>query len=378
MNIDITLIHSIGKIAVAIIVLLAFFLLTVKSRIKKSNFIFSLFLLLVAFDLCGLFIYEWLNHHPLIDVFRRTVSLLQMPLVYFYVQSICYQDFKINLSLLKHGIFYIAGLLLFVPRFAFFTTVEQSQLLNDPQTIELIIKNIIGEIQYFVYVFLIFKTLANYKKLYQENYASYDSTAYVWLFQMTIISLVAHVFSLTKDFMILYANSSLVLVAHLVISIIVLLVICWLVLKTLYHPSIARGISFDQKPIASNKKDNTLDNPISEDVQLELDELNKFMEKHKPYMEPDLTIESLAEMHGMESKDLSTLINYHLGQNFFNFINTHRINKAKIILKNPNQKTTTILQVLYEVGFNSKSSFNTAFKKYTGQTPSAYRKSFNN
>ena len=60
--------------------------------------------------------------------------------------------------------------------------------------------------------------------------------------------------------------------------------------------------------------------------------------------------------------------------NFFDFINQFRIDEARSILKNPEKKQFTVLEILYEVGFNSKSSFNTAFKKHTGLTPTQYRK----
>ena len=75
------------------------------------------------------------------------------------------------------------------------------------------------------------------------------------------------------------------------------------------------------------------------------------------------------------SYDLSVLINHHLNQHFFDFINEYRIQKAMQILKNPSKKKLTILEILYEVGFNSKSSFNTAFKKHTNQTPTEFRNS---
>jgi AraC-like DNA-binding protein len=73
-------------------------------------------------------------------------------------------------------------------------------------------------------------------------------------------------------------------------------------------------------------------------------------------------------------RQLSVLINQYLNQHFFDFVNEYIINKAKEILKNPEKKEVTILEILYEVGFNSKSSFNTAFKKHTGLTPTQFRK----
>ncbi len=372
MTIDINIIHSIGKIAVTILVLLAFFLLTVKSHIRHANRFFAAFLLLVAFDLCGLFIYEWLNTHPYIDLIRRTCSLLQMPLFYFYVKAICYRDFQFKFTSLKHSFAFVLTWLLILPRFIFLEGSAQSQFLQDPQHIELIVKHLIGEIQYFIYIFLIFKTLANYKKLYQENYANYDQTAYHWLFQMTLISVCAHLFGMTKDAMTLLADPNWVLIAHLVVSLNVLAIICWLVLKALYHPSITRGFESDQKSITQTLPATT-NQQLPTEIHTQIDQLKSFMQDKEPYLDPELSIESLAQMHAIPSKALSTLINHHLGQNFFIFINSYRIQKAQQLLKDPKNAHQTVLEILYQVGFNSKSSFNTAFKKYTGKTPTAYR-----
>jgi AraC-like DNA-binding protein len=77
-------------------------------------------------------------------------------------------------------------------------------------------------------------------------------------------------------------------------------------------------------------------------------------------------------------RDLSLLINHKLDQHFFDFINSFRIEKAKKILEDSSKNKTTVLEILYEVGFNSKSSFNTAFKKHVGLTPTQYRKNMNN
>ena len=74
-------------------------------------------------------------------------------------------------------------------------------------------------------------------------------------------------------------------------------------------------------------------------------------------------------------RELSALINHKLNQHFFDFVNEYRIKKAMEILRDPENDRMTVLEILYEVGFNSKSSFNTVFKKYCGQTPTQYRKS---
>jgi AraC-like DNA-binding protein len=97
------------------------------------------------------------------------------------------------------------------------------------------------------------------------------------------------------------------------------------------------------------------------------------MQDEKPFLEPELTLQQLAARLSLKPKMLSLVINEKLGRNFFDFINHYRIEEAKRMLTNPEDKKITILEVLYEVGFNSKSSFNTLFKKYTGLTPSAFK-----
>ena len=82
-------------------------------------------------------------------------------------------------------------------------------------------------------------------------------------------------------------------------------------------------------------------------------------------------------MLSLRPKILSQVINETIGQTFFDFINRYRIEEAKRLLTNPADKKITVLEVLYEVGFNSKSSFNKNFKKVTGQSPSEYLSSLN-
>jgi AraC-like DNA-binding protein len=70
---------------------------------------------------------------------------------------------------------------------------------------------------------------------------------------------------------------------------------------------------------------------------------------------------------------LSRIINERRNQSFNDFVNQYRIEEACRRLTDPGWKNMTILQIAYETGFYSKSVFNTAFKKFTGQTPSQYR-----
>ena len=79
-------------------------------------------------------------------------------------------------------------------------------------------------------------------------------------------------------------------------------------------------------------------------------------------------------MLNLNTVKVSNLLNTGFHKNYNDFINEYRIEKAKEILSDASKNKVTVLEILYEVGFNSKSSFNTAFKKHTNQTPTEFRK----
>jgi AraC-like DNA-binding protein len=103
--------------------------------------------------------------------------------------------------------------------------------------------------------------------------------------------------------------------------------------------------------------------------------LESFMEKGKPYLDPEINLPRLAESLNMPSHYLSQVINEHFGSNFFEFINRYRVEEIKRRIDDPAYKNLTILGIAFESGFNSKSAFNRVFKNTTGLTPSEYKRS---
>lgn len=106
-------------------------------------------------------------------------------------------------------------------------------------------------------------------------------------------------------------------------------------------------------------------------------QVDEGIRRDKIYMEPDITLDSLAESLGIMPRDLSTLINRHFGINYYEFINRYRIEEAKRMLTSDEYKNTTITDIYLQVGFNSKSVFYTFFKKIEGITPTQCRKNAN-
>lgn len=103
--------------------------------------------------------------------------------------------------------------------------------------------------------------------------------------------------------------------------------------------------------------------------------LQHYMKQERPYLNPQLSLDDLATALGTTRHELSKVINHGFGKNFFDFINTFRVNAfIDTYRQNGATEKKTFLEVAYEVGFNSKSAFNRAFRKETEHSPSEYLK----
>jgi AraC-like DNA-binding protein len=137
-----------------------------------------------------------------------------------------------------------------------------------------------------------------------------------------------------------------------------------------------RGVAFVQMPHTEVPEEETVKyqgSSLSSARVRELGrQLSRFMEEEKPYLEAKVTIGDLAQRIGWPVNDLSRVINEGLGQNFYDFINSYRVAEFKELLIDPDNHQYTLLSLAHDAGFNSKSTFNAIFKKFTGMTPSEY------
>ena len=98
------------------------------------------------------------------------------------------------------------------------------------------------------------------------------------------------------------------------------------------------------------------------------------MEKYKPYLNPDFCMADFSEQIGVSGHLISEVTNGLMKQNFFDYVNNYRVEEFKNLLKDPEKKNEKLMFLAYEVGFNSRTTYNNAFKKFTGKTPSEYKK----
>lgn len=107
------------------------------------------------------------------------------------------------------------------------------------------------------------------------------------------------------------------------------------------------------------------------EIQSKLEEV---MVLHERYKNPNLTLADLATELNLSDREISTYVNDVLGMNFSEYVTQLRVKKVQELLSTDDAQKFTLMALAEEAGFSSKSSFNAAFKRITGQTPSAYRK----
>ena len=151
------------------------------------------------------------------------------------------------------------------------------------------------------------------------------------------------------------------------------------------------GVTFDDAVTTSAPEVTTLLEPVlkikeeakyknsglTDDALEELaSSLDRLMKKEQLYREGELKLEVLADRLGVARHAVSQVINQVYGVNFFEFINLLRIEEAKRLLSSTDKKEMNIIDVAYTIGYNTKNTFNTAFKRITGITPTAFRNQF--
>ncbi len=115
-----------------------------------------------------------------------------------------------------------------------------------------------------------------------------------------------------------------------------------------------------------------------EEVTLYLSATTSLLEDEELYLDPTLSLKSLAGSLDLHPNKLSWLLNEHIGKNFNEFVNSYRLEAFKIKSLDPANSHLTLLGLAYESGFNSKTVFNTFFKKMENLTPKAWVKAQKN
>jgi len=332
-------------------VLFAFVLFSHKGEKKVSNVLLAVFLLVLASQFSLFIIDEFdlstLNTNAYLCVFGFAYG----PLLYLYSNSLIFDYFKFKPAYLYH----------FIPSIVIFI----SPFMGYPLCLK------IGSLLYLslgIYVVLAIKQLIVYRKIVLQTQSSFSRKNLKWLQWTMIIFTIALLLDIINQFVFPLYLPFDISITHLTL----LFLVNWIFYKGLKQPQLFLGISETDSAIISDSLKENIE--TLEDVQTELAHIKQYFETHKPYTNSDISLHNLAIELEIPVRRLSYLINNYFNQNFMGFINHYRIEQAKERFINPVDPKETILEVMYDIGFSSKSSFNTIFKQTTGLTPSEYKK----
>ena len=155
------------------------------------------------------------------------------------------------------------------------------------------------------------------------------------------------------------------------------LLLYWIGYQGLYRYNVVQDRIMLRKDIAKSEKfidiSSTPNPEMNEKHQREFEKYHQYIINNKRFLDPDLTMNSLSTELGVSVSHLSKLINSYSGYNFSDYVNSLRVEQAKRFLADPDFNHYTIVSIGLECGFNSRSTFYAAFKKFTLQTPTEYQ-----
>ena len=297
---------------------------------------------------------------------------LNGPLLYLYVISIIRSDFTLGSRHRWHLLPLVVYFLFLIFAFYSQTHMQKVALIDLYQfdldwqfvTMDTLIKS--SRFAYFIMSIYLINKYREQLKDYQSSIENIDLT---WLkilvLGFALVSLVGVLLSISKVVNLFYTvDISLQIFLGLTTYYANLILVCFLLFFS------AANISSVAK-VKDQSKSSYEDYEANEEY---VDRVIKFMDDEKPYLKSNITLDTLSELIDVPARELTALLNGHFKMNYYEFINNYRIKEAKLILAQDVNQEKTISDVFLAVGFNSKSVFNTFFKKNVGVTPTDFRK----
>jgi AraC-like DNA-binding protein len=371
-----TLLTILSTFVVGQLLLLSLFLITSRKGKRISNVLLALFFFLLLINLAdGIISYfGFYTRFPQLAHIEDGFVFLFGPVLYFYTLSFVYRDFAFRardiLHTLPFAVLTIAYQLYYHLQPEEYQTKIQEAIVNRSLPAGFYVFAFLIYAHVCVYIYFAYRHIKLYRIEIRQSFSSVDKLNLEWLsFMLTafaILLFLSFVYTFIPPLGLRNLFDPLFILSLLFIFFFASAIV-W---KGLRQPEIFAGINH---PVIVEPKYSGTIGTDEKDSAIQL--ISTLMVRDKIFLDPELTLEKMAERTPYSAKRLSQLINSTYNQNFFDFINSYRIKEAEIILKEPQRPKPTILEVMYACGFSSKSSFNTIFKQKTGMTPSDYRKS---
>lgn len=343
--------------------MLSFFFFFKKKGDKVANNILGVYLMLFSLNIVYNVLYwsQIIYTIPYIAIFALLITfwVSYPPLIYFYTRRVVERK-KFSAKDLIHAVPLAVMIAFHIPFFILSPSKKQEVLFN-------------GQFGEFVFnaahnlgiiiVLMIFYTILTYFK-FKNNQLGYNKKRWLkWL----VGSFACYVFAMTSYYVL--SRLGLITTGHdYFITYTLIFFVGMVSYFGFVQPDVFDGLSMDKVlPFKKYKKTG-----LTESHSLELKtSLVNFMTSEKPYLNSDLRLDDMANKLNLSRHHMSQIINEHFDTNFFDFINSYRIEESKRLLIN--ETDLNITDVIFSSGFNNRVSFYKAFKNHTGITPTEFK-----
>lgn len=352
--------------------LFLFIILIRKKENKLANKVLAFTMIAFAIDLTGEISVRtgFVENIFWIMIFVGSLPYLYGPLIYLYTKFLttARKNFK-----LKDSIHLVPFLITFVFYifFVFSTTYEYKVALTNyaekPPAFVLFFGSAIPFVGIF-YSLLTIKVANEFNKNIRDRFSDIEKIDLYWLTYLAYSNLVIWVVVILAYLINIVFDSWVY--ANILIYVALTIFLYLLSFNAYKQPEIKTNIN---KQEDSYQKSGLSDEKADEHLQTIIGK----METEKLYLNPKLSLSELSNNTGITTHNISEIINKKLEQNFYDFVNKYRVEEVKRLIKNDESVNFNLLAHAFEAGFASKSAFNSAFKKFTGTTPSKFRDGLN-
>ena len=297
--------------------------------------------------------------------------LLYGPLLFLYSKSILDSNFQWKPKYWLHFIPYLFQLYLNLPLYTApikFWDSFNADFLSGKLPIRSYekIAFAIQDIHLLVYLIIIYLWINESKKKFSNaQFIISISARITWIKQLTfcLSTFLITVFSLYLSVLL---HGFYMPVTNYIYTLVISSVIYFIAYKMILKPELII-LDFTKKYKAYKVFDNDEGKDYVTKIKIQLEE-------HKIFTNPELKLVSFAQVIGLPQHQLSKLINEKFGKSFNDLINEYRVQEFIKRINEPEFQNLSVFGIALDVGFNTKSSFNSTFKKITGKTPSEFRK----
>ncbi len=359
-----------SSISIFLLCFLAVILMTRGNQHHRGARYLGFFLLLNGLNFLGglLFISDQAIRYPSLVFWTNALPLTFGPLLWLYTKKIT----GITAPFKRYWLHFLPFILAFILTVVSYhiqpleTKREILALARGPlqKSLPVIISTMVLYAHVALYAFLSIRDVMRYQTSLKDQYSSSQQVnVRWWILLISLYALVLLVAFINSVYG-FAGNTQSYELSLIALSFATLLFASFFMYRAISSP-FPKAESLPPKYAASPLDETQLD-------RLET-KLDSVMANQKLYRDADLSTDTLAAELHTSGRWLSQLINQRKGMNFYDYVNSQRIEEACRILESSEDKKLTVLEVMFDAGFNSKSSFNTAFKKYKGVTPTEFR-----